>query len=69
MLEAVICVPTRADELDMYAESGVMKFLERWLRMGVSRSSSSRRGRARAVSCRRISIHSKTNGSSRRAAS
>jgi len=30
--------------------SGVAKFLERWVRMGVRRSSSSRRGRARAVS-------------------
>jgi hypothetical protein len=29
-----------------------MKFLERWLRMGVSLSSSSSRGSARAVSCR-----------------
>ena len=34
-------------------ESGVEKFFERWLRIGVRRSSSSRRGRARAVSCRK----------------
>ena len=32
-------------------ESGLAKFLDRWLRMGVRRSSSSRRGRARAASC------------------
>ncbi len=32
-------------------ESGLVKFLERWERMGVSRSSSSRRGSARLVSC------------------
>lgn len=30
-------------------ESGVAKFLERWFRIGVRRSSSSRRGKARAV--------------------
>ena len=31
--------------------SGVAKDLERWVRIGVRRSSSSRRGRARDVSC------------------
>ena len=35
---------------ELYEASGVMKFLDRWSSIGVSRSSSSRRGRARAVS-------------------
>ena len=35
---------------EMWA-SGVAKFLERCVRMGLRRSSSSRRGRAREVSC------------------
>lgn len=52
-LAAVICAPGGAEVLDEYEASGVMKFLDKWLRIGVSRSSSSRRGRARAVSYRR----------------
>lgn len=40
----------RAESASERWESGVAKDLERWVRMGVSRSSSSRRGRARAVS-------------------
>jgi hypothetical protein len=35
---------------DEYAASGAVKDCERWARIGASRSSSSRRGRARAVS-------------------
>jgi hypothetical protein len=50
MLAAEMTAPEISDELDMYDESGVIKFLERWLRIGVRRSSSSSRGRARAVS-------------------
>ena len=50
MLRAEMSAPDTAVELpDMYV-SGVVKFLERWLSMGVRRSSSSSRGSARAVS-------------------
>ena len=44
--------PWRAESESEREESGVAKFLDRWMRMGVRRSSSSRRGRARAVSWR-----------------
>jgi len=49
MAAAVMAVPRAVSVSEMCA-SGVAKFLERWVRMGVRRSSSSRRGRARAVS-------------------
>ena len=40
-----------------YAASGAVKDCERWARMGARRSSSSRRGSARAVSCKCVSGH------------
>lgn len=46
---ALIDAPGRAVSESDIPESGVPKFLERWFNIGVSRSSSSRRGRARAV--------------------
>jgi len=51
MEEALMGAPGRALSESERVESGVAKFLERWLRIGVRRSSSSRRGRARAASC------------------
>ena len=51
MEEAFIGAPGSAVSESEIVESGVEKFFERWLRIGVSRSSSSRRGRALAVSC------------------
>ena len=51
MDEALMEALERAVSESERLESGVEKFLERWFRMGVRRSSSSRRGRARAVSC------------------
>lgn len=42
--------PGRELSLSEIWASGVAKFLERWVRMGVRRSSSSSRGRARDVS-------------------
>lgn len=50
MEEAEMGAPREVSVSEMCA-SGVAKFLERWVRIGVRRSSSSRRGRARAVSC------------------
>ena len=52
MLEAVMGAPREVSLSEMCA-SGVAKFLDRCVKMGVRRSSSSRRGRARAVSCGR----------------
>ena len=49
MLAAEMGPPSEVSLSEMCA-SGVAKFLERWVRIGVRRSSSSRRGRARAVS-------------------
>ena len=46
---ALTCAPGRLLSESDSVESGVTKFLDRWLRMGVRRSSSSRRGRARAA--------------------
>ena len=43
--------PVTAESESESVESGVAKFLERCVRIGVRRSSSSRRGSARAVSC------------------
>lgn len=58
---ALIGAPGRAASESEKEESGVAKFLERWLRIGVSRSSSSRRGRARLVSfsalCQSLRLH------------
>lgn len=42
--------PGRALSESERVESGVAKFLERWFNIGVRRSSSSRRGSARAAS-------------------
>jgi hypothetical protein len=42
--------PVRWEVDSEEANSGVLKFLERWVRIGERRSSSSRRGRAREVS-------------------
>lgn len=47
--EALIDVPGRTVSESDKVESGVAKFLERWFRIGVRRSSSSMRGNARAV--------------------
>jgi len=49
MLRAEISAPGRAVVEEEYEASGVVKLFERWARMGVRRSSSSRRGRARDV--------------------
>jgi hypothetical protein len=46
--------PEIAEE-ESYAASGAVKDRERWAKMGESRSSSSKRGSARAVSCQRVS--------------
>ena len=52
MVEAVMWVPDgRAPSESRKVESGVEKFFERCVRIGLRRSSSSRRGRARLVSC------------------
>lgn len=48
--EALMGAPGREVSLSEMCASGVAKFLERWVRMGLRRSSSSRRGRAREVS-------------------
>lgn len=50
MLAAVMGAPREVSLSEMWA-SGVAKFFERCVRIGERRSSSSRRGRARAVSC------------------
>lgn len=51
MLRAEISAPAGSSPEPLwYDASGVIKFLERWSSMGVSRSSSSSRGSARAVS-------------------
>lgn len=50
MLRAVGAAPDAAPPLDAYEASGVTKFLDMWLRIGVRRSSSSSRWRALAVS-------------------
>lgn len=42
--------PVAPSRVSMRLDSGVAKFLDRWFRMGVNLSSSSRRGRARAAS-------------------
>jgi hypothetical protein len=47
-IEAAVMVPAGREESEV--EGGVRKVEERWFRMGVRRSSSSRRGRARDVS-------------------
>lgn len=47
---ALMGAPGRALSESERLESGVAKFLDRWLRMGVRRSSSSRRGKAREAS-------------------
>ena len=47
---ALIGAPGREVSASERVESGVAKDLERWLRIGLSRSSSSSRGRARDVS-------------------
>ena len=49
MLRAEMSAPERAVEDEEYCASGVEKFCERCVRIGVMRSSSSRRGRAREV--------------------
>ncbi len=48
MDEAEMAVSREVSESEM-PESGVEKFLDRWFRIGVRRSSSSSRGMARAV--------------------
>lgn len=49
MLRAEISAPDSAVEEDEYDASGVVKFWERCVRIGVILSSSSSRGRAREV--------------------
>jgi hypothetical protein len=49
MEEAVMWVPVSVESASWRVEPGVAKDLERWWRMGVRRSVSSRRGRARDV--------------------
>jgi hypothetical protein len=49
MFDAVGCRDDGSSE-ESYATSGAVKELPRWVRIGESRSSSSRRGSARAVS-------------------
>lgn len=53
MLRAEISAPGRLDEDDENEASGVVKLFDRWARIGVRRSSSSRRGSAREVSCKK----------------
>lgn len=53
MDEALIGAPCNIVSESASVESGVAKFLDKWSMMGLSRSSSSRRGRARAVSLER----------------
>lgn len=48
--EALMGAPGREVSVSEICASGVAKFLERWVRMGERRSSSSKRGSARAVS-------------------
>ena len=48
--EALIGAPGRALSESERVESGVAKFLDKWFRIGVRRSSSSSRGRAREAS-------------------
>lgn len=50
MLLAEISAPGRLSFVLEYEASGVVKLLERWARIGVRRSSSSKRGSARDVS-------------------
>ena len=50
--------PSMVASEEEYWASGALKDVERWARIGARRSSSSRRGRARAVSCMVISIFS-----------
>ena len=50
MEAALMVAPERALSASERVESGVAKFLDRWFRMGVRRSSSSSRGKARAAS-------------------
>ena len=50
MLAALIGAPGNDASESEKAASGVVKFLDKWLRMGVRRSSSSSRGKAREVS-------------------
>ena len=50
MEAAFMVAPERALSESERVESGVAKFLDRWFRMGVRRSSSSSRGKARAAS-------------------
>jgi hypothetical protein len=47
----IVLRPSILASEEEYAASGAVKFCERWARMGARRSSSSRRGRARDVSC------------------
>ena len=49
MLRAEMSAPGKEVEELEYEASGVVKFLERWAKMGVRRSSSSKRGKAREV--------------------
>lgn len=56
MFRAEMSAPGRAVEDEEYCASGVVKFCERCCRIGVIRSSSSRRGRAREVAYLLVSI-------------
>lgn len=51
MALAVIGAPSTKPSFSEYTDSALPKFFERWFRIGVKRSSSSKRGRARLVSC------------------
>ena len=51
MLRAEMSAPGRVVEVLEYEASGVVKFWDKWVRMGVKRSSSSNLGRALEVIC------------------
>jgi len=48
---AVMAAPGRRESVSLREEVGVLKAVERCVRIGVRRSDSSRRGSAREVSC------------------
>lgn len=56
MLPAVIGAPSTNPSLSEYTDSALPKFFERWFRIGVKRSSSSKRGRARLVSWEKLAL-------------
>jgi len=51
---AVMAVPSTCPSPSEYTDSALPKFLDRWFKIGVKRSSSSNRGRARLVNYERL---------------